>query len=50
MEKQIHELESCVHQIDTRTYDDFTIDKSYFKRESIFTTGNEMRKKCYDLF
>ena len=36
-EKYPHELESCVDQIDTITYHDFTVKKSYFKGDSIFT-------------
>ena len=37
-------------KIDTRTYHDFTIDKSYFNKDSIFTIVNEMRMTRSDLF
>ena len=37
-------------KIDTGTYHDFKIGKSYFKGDSIFTKGNEMIIICYDLF
>ena len=37
-------------KIDTRTYYDFTIDNIYFKGDSIYTKGNEMRFTLFDLF
>ena len=46
--KYLDKLESFVKKIDTRTHHDFTIDKSYFKGESIFTKGNEMIMTCSD--
>ena len=50
IEINLNELQTCVDQIDTRTYHDFNIDKSYFKGNLIFTRGNETRMTCYDLF
>ena len=46
--KDLSELESCVDQIDTITYHEFTIDQSYFKGNPNFTIGNEMIMTCYD--
>ena len=43
-------LQAFVNQIDTITYHDFTIDKSYFKGELIFNRGNEMRITCSALY
>ena len=48
--KKINELEPCMEQINTRTYHDFSIYTSSFKEDSIFTTGNKMRRTCSDLF
>ena len=48
--KNLHGLESCVYQIETRKYLDFTTDRSYFKAESIFTIGNEIIMTCSQLF
>ena len=50
MAKNIYELQTCVDQIDTRTYHDFTIDKMYFCGGCIFTRGNDMRMICSYLF
>ena len=36
--------------IDTITYNHFTIDKFYFVGDSILTKGNYTRMTCYDLF
>ena len=48
--KFLHEFESGVDQIYTRTYHDFTINDIYFKEDSIFTISNEMRDTCSQLF
>ena len=47
--KFLHEFESSVDQIDTRTYHDLTIGKNYFKKYSIYNTGNKMIMTCFDL-
>ena len=50
VKKYLHELESFLEKNDTRTYHEFTIEITYFKGDSIFVTGNEMRMTCSNLF
>ena len=47
--KYLNELESCVEQINARTYHNFAIDKNYYKRDPMYTKGNDTRMAFYYL-